>query len=244
MVRRKHEYNKVIQKFTTEDIHQYLSEAMSLVDNMLSIVCFSQKFLEGSIDDFEYFDSIDELGTLNTSTLDAVAFSRATQNEIVAKYLKETISIKDRLYNNISVVRKSGCFFDEEEASKIEAAARNVITGVIYTIVFDFNVFEFAQAVDAGEAEPVIDESFYMYCNSKGRQPEDLANACLDIFNSFRLKLTWFENFPELEDEFYIVMGPNVIAVQDMELNEVDVRAVVNGELTPEDLLAKYNAEE
>ena len=68
---------------------------------------------------------------------------------------------------------------------------------------------------------------------------EQIVKFAKDTRQAFPFHLSIFDDYPELEEDFEAIMGPDLGALIGVDLTIEQVRKIISGAMTPEELLAQ-----
>lgn len=108
--------------------------------------------------------------------------------------------------------------------------ATTIIKNLLFIAYYEFDM----GSVNVQEADGrfYIDEIYDKYCKHYGLDPEECTKIIGDLKSIYKIKLSIFDEHPELEEPFEELMGPNLINVDDDKITLEIVKDVIEGKLT------------
>lgn len=233
----KHEIFKDVHAVEMGTVSAALEEALTICKDVQYIRTKLIELQDGEIDEFELMDEITSYAVFDYSNLSVCKTCAVSVNQIVNKYLKQVLTGLSTFADNLSCATDCVFQIEEDELQTLISQAYNVISGMIFFVLVEFNIFSLTGETTA---DYDIDEVFDGYCRKNQLDPVTEADKLLTLSKEYKMKIDLFDSCPELEDQFYVVMGPNVIGI-DFSLLTLDmVHSVIAGDVTPEQLVAEF----
>lgn len=235
----KHESRNTIKNLTFEEILAFYSElegSLIQISNVLSVVNSV-----GQPDGLDAWDALDELECVvdsepGTQAIASAAAVMEPVNTVVARYLYNLVDPLQSWWSNLKAIVDSGCTLDETWINKIKESSTHLISIISYLIVSDFQLIGSLKV--AAEGTEQFDEIFETHCSKRNVNPVSIATSIYELYKTYQVKFKWFEEYPELEEQFIDIMGPYYEGLQEDMLTLELVKSVISGEITPESLFA------
>lgn len=233
----KHEIFKDVHGVEIGTVSAALEEALTICGDAKYIREMLVQFQNGDIDEFELMDEITSYAVFDYNNLSVCKTCAASVNQVVNKYLKQVLANLGVFSENLSCA--TDCVFQigDDELQTLIDQAYNVVSGMVFFVMVEFNVFSL---IGATTSDYEIDEVFDGYCRKNQLDPIAEADKLLALSKEYKMRIDLFDSCPELEDQFYIIMGPNVIGIDFSMLTLDMVRDVLSGDITPEELVAQF----
>ena len=185
----------------------------------------------GEVEEFEFFQ-LDELEKVlqleSCNILETFASSLCAKDLVTNRRLMSSIDFRKRL---VALVEKVESAYIPLSQKELESIKRLVDQTIGHLTTFVYSQFEMGVTLDAvnDNEEPSVNIDIYKYAESVNKDVLTLEKEVYDAMLKYRPSLPVFEEFPELEEEFYDIAGPYI---QDFELLEdlitsEDVRLVL-----------------
>jgi hypothetical protein len=136
-----------------------------------------------------------------------------------------------------------GC--DKDLLERFKKEVYEVLSQVAYAIRYDFvldQTVESAAKFPGDLKQLVVDHAFSDYCSSNNLDSTETACEIVKISVENKPKLAVFDERPDLEDEYYNVVGPYASDVDEDRLTVKDVEDIIAGKVLPVDLYEHYGS--
>lgn len=229
----KHEIFKDVHPIEMSTVSAAMEEARVLISDIEQIRDSILSFRAGDMDEFELVECTEPYAIFNYSNLSLFNASVASVNQIVNKYLGQVLAKLVTFRDNLN--KATDCVFqlEDDEFTALIDQAYDVISGFVFFVLVEFGVF----AVADGSTD--IDEVFDGYCRKHMLDPKEEATKLKELSNEYRMRVELFDACPEIEELFYVIMGPDVIGVDFTKLTLDMAHDVVTGVITPAQLIAQ-----
>lgn len=236
-----HEIQTVVNNMRKDELFKCFTEAYTVACQLIELRSTLQQWKQGSLDDDELFDSIDELNYFSYNSL--LDFSRwaNSKDTILNKYLSRTMSYFEVVKKNVQIVSDSACVPTDEEYNLLLKGLYSIISGILYFIIHEFNLKTTILAAETKDDVPV-DEIVSHYCASTNKDLLDFVLSVCELGDKFKFKLDFFDDYPNKEEDFERVMGPLVVGIDEATLTISLVDDVIAGKITPAELLEITNS--
>lgn len=242
---KKHEINTAIGHPALTDLEGFLSEALSVTDQIVALLGAIEEF-EQSGDDDDFLDAIDTASVMYLNGLRIFEQCRLSVCPAINKYLARTILTFDELMKLLDTYSTAAMTpVDDNGADGLQTfkeLTKKVVAGMTYFICYEFGLFEFVDNYTDGEEDVDIDEVYHLVTSKSSRinAGEKAAELCA-LALKYKQRLDIFDEYPEKEQEFERVMGPFAVELSEGSLTVELIDQVIHGDLTPQELLAIVN---
>ena len=233
----KHDVSILALCFERDSLISALTEAYQVVQNCKNIESTIKEYTEGSIDEFDVIDTIQDCSSFDLTDLEKFKTYRCSKKLIVNKYLVRVFSDVETLLKKLKRAEDASFCITDDEVKDIQDSIYKVISGMIFFILVEFDVFDCLN--DNGDVVlDSIDEIVVSYCQRYCKEPKDFLTELCNDSKVYTLKFDVFDSNPELELPFQQVMGPSIVGVDEEQLTLDIVKKVIAGDISPEDLVA------
>ena len=232
---KKHYLSEFAGTVPREFVVNSFREAVDLMQDCRKVYQLLQKYEDGEFDEFDLTDEVGLYSSFYVSDLQMYCHCLCSTSVMVNKYMKRTMEQYVSFSENLNKAIKACFCINEDEIKVLLSQAYNVISGVSFFCMVEFNLFD--SIPDTGDVVE-MDEIAFSYCRLTNKDPNDFVRECHEFATSFRPKFDVFDSYPELELEFQKVMGPNIIGVNEEYLTLEMVKEVLSGVTSPEQLVA------
>lgn len=242
-----HEINTIIGHPSLSDLEGFLSEAISLTDQMVSLLNAVKEF-ETNRDDDLLLDEIDTAAVFQFTGLSIFSDCHLSTCISINRYLGKTLvdltSLREML-NKYSMTAMTPVDDNEPDGlHNFEALIKKCIAGVTHFICYEFNLYDYVQQATSDSGNADIDEVYYSVINKSGFM--DALTKAVELCAlslKFKQKLEIFDQYPEKERIFEQLMGPYAAEMNEANLTIELVDALLDGKITPDQLLSATNPE-
>ena len=240
---KKHERNSTIVGISNDKFDAFFSDAISVIytlDPLYKDLC---NFQEGLVEDEEIYDNLEDL-TLKVNNILVIAECFPSVIPANSKYLKKTAYALERLIENVRTIVDSGVYPSNQEVLVLKDEIFTVVGGLAYFLLNDFGIFEMLDGVMENKGSVDIDEIFASYVKSTGANALELGCKLSEFHKNYKFRLDLFDEYPEYEQSFEKLMGPDYNLIPDGVLTIEMVKQVIDGEISSTELVEKLNADE
>ena len=78
----------------------------------------------------------------------------------------------------------------------------------------------------------LCEEIYDKFCKHYGLNPEEYTKSINDLRSIYKIKLNFFDEYPELEEPFEAMMGPNIINIDEDKITLDIVKQVLKGDIS------------
>jgi hypothetical protein len=235
----KHDFSNLVMTPKRENFFDFFLQAYDAINKLQSTIDVIDDYHSGELDEL---DELDELENQNLDSVEAIVlFSRGGFSTKPAMYIcarNVVVHIND--YNTfLSEHVDYGMTLEDSEQDLLSAKCKKIISELLYLLWYEFDVEEQLNRIKAGE--DFIDEIVKMYCDSFCIEQKVILENIETLRDKFPFHLSIFEDYPEYESQFEALMGPLLGAVDEAKISIELVKKVIDGRLTPDELLEELN---
>ena len=238
---KKHESSIVIEEIPVDLFITFYNDAIRAISRLDTLYKQLTEFETEDIDEDELYDILDDF-SIRISTVCQILHLAPSTDLSMNKYLLNTAESLEQLIENINNVVENGVYPSVGDVGILKREIYEVIGGLSYYTVVDFNVPEVLQSATNNETVSV-DEVLDAYIKQNSLDLTDFCKRLLKYYKEYRLKLEFFDEHPELEHEFELTVGPTYNVIPDGVLTVDLVQKVIDGEVSVSDLEAMLNVE-
>lgn len=239
---KKHERNSAIVSISNEKFDAFFSEAIATIyalDPLYKDLC---SFQEGTVEDEEIYDNLEDL-SLKVNNILVISECFPSVIPANSKYLKKTAFALEQLIENVRLIVDSGAYPDNQEVLILKDEIYTVIGGLAYFLLNDFSILEMLDGIAEKQSSVDIDEIFASYVKSTGANALELGCKLSEFHRNYKFRLDLFDEYPEYEQSFEKLMGPDYNLIPDGVLTIEMVRSVIDGEISSVELIEKLNVD-
>lgn len=245
---KKHEINTVIGHPALSDLEYYLSEAMSVCNQLVALLTAVNEFYEDQDDD-ALLDEIDTAAVMQYNGIHIFYDCRLSTCSAINKYLGKTLVLMDKLHEMLekfSLTSMTPVDDDGEDGLKcFKAVIQRCIAGLTHFMCYEFDLFSYVDDFTNGNEKPDIDEVYHgVTAKSNNIDAKTKAIELCSLALKFKQKLEIFDEFPDKEAPFEKIMGPFAAELNEENLTVDLVDKVIDGVLSPQELLDITNPED
>lgn len=237
---KQHEINSIIARFKVEDLETFLAEGINAILKCRHLIDEISNYRGGEMDEDELLDVLDEFH-LESMMLSKCSSGFFSVNRGVNHYLRKTVRSLDRLVRKITTVTESGCYPTDNELDIMLSEANAVVAGLSYILVFEFEMKETLATVGENTVE---DEVVFNYRRKTSKTAESVVKSLIEISEKYKIKLEFFDSYPDLEEPFEAFMGPYLSSINPEHLTIELVTQLLAGEITAEEMFELVKADE
>lgn len=233
----KHEFSNNITTPKREQFFSFFMQLKSGIEILKETLNIEDEAESGDLDPF---DELDALGMQKINDLQGlVNFARGSYSAKPAMYVcaRDTLAHLKNYNKLLSDYVGFGMFLDEESRAVLRNTSTKIISEMAYMLWFEFDLDVHEEKIANGE--DYIDEIVKMYCDTYSVSVEQIVKFAKDTRQAFPFHLSIFDDYPELEEDFEAIMGPDLGALIGVDLTIEQVRKIISGAMTPEELLAQ-----
>lgn len=231
-----HEANTKIGTLSAGNLLDFLNCSVTIVKNLQSFRGeLSEVLGEVSIESLsdDELDSLLELledsVVLDTTPLDLFVMYNYSRWGSLNKYLRDTIYYIKTYNALLEKYVQRWTRPTQEDLVKMKSYCESVLSNLLFIIYFEFDMGSVFEEVSG---RYYIDEIYNKFCNQFGLDPEENSKAIEDLKKVFKIHLAIFDEYPELEEPFSVIMGPNLVDIDEEKLTLDIVTKVISGELS------------
>ena len=247
---KEHQANYTIGKLEPEDLFDFLNQSISIIKGLQSFdeevssyikeVSESDKASSLAKPELETFLSDDEIDEL----LEIIEAAEVQNFNAIIKFYNHCYSTWDSLNayikNTLVTIKEFNLIVKKyssswtcpsyRDLSTLSSYAKDVIQNLLFIVYFEFDM----ESVNCQETDGrfYIDEIYDKFCKHYGLDPEEYTKSINDLKSIYKIKLSFFDEYPELEEPFETMMGPKMINIDEDKLTLEIVKQVLSGELT------------
>lgn len=199
-------------------------------------------------EEFEYFqlDTLETLCDLNVGkTMSIFVKAVGSKNPSTHRRLRMLAQEFGRLRDLAQESTDKYLPLSKREIDNISDYIIECLGQVSYFLYYQFNVDKFMKGYDNDEDELEVDVSMFNYCDSKGYDIAKVAVLINKTMLEHKPTLPVFDEVPELEDQFYDIVGGYVMDFDKLEskLTVDDVKFVIESpDMNFEEFIASIQA--
>lgn len=235
-----HEIQTVVNSMRKDELNACFAEAYTVVNQLIEIRSALERWHQGEDDEDELFDNLDTYSYFAYGNLQHFSDWAVSKDVILNKYLMRVMSSFDVVQKNVHIISESGVVPTQEEYESLRNGLYRVISGILYFIIYEFSLRDTVLAARDSDDVPV-DEVLSHYCASKGKDLIDFVVSVCELGDKYKFKLDFFDDYPDKEADFEKMMGPSIVGIDESALTLDLVNAVIEGRLTPSELLEVMN---
>lgn len=234
-----HEINSIIARFKVDDLVEFMSESIDAIRRCRHLLDEISNYQNGDLDEDELLDELDSF-QLSTTLIARCSSGFFSVNAGINHYLRKTVSSISSLVYLINMITESGCYPTDAEIDKMITKATDVVAGLSYILVYEFKMDE----TIATEDDPVEDEVVFSYRRRLNKGAIEVVKPIVETALKFKIKLEFFDAYPDLEEPFEAFMGPYISSIDQEKLSLELVNQLVSGEITADELFELVKQDE
>jgi hypothetical protein len=197
---KKHERSNLVAVINDESLLKFFGDTVNVISKLDSLYKKLSAFEDGDLDDSEMYDELDDF-QIKVDSINLLAGVFPSTEDTLNKYFKRTNSILIMFQENVYSITDKGIYPTIGEAGILKNEIFDIIGGLSYFLVYDFGIAKTVrEALTVGDYD--IDEIFDSYLKSTNSKVEDFGNYILRKFDAYKFHLDFFDEYPELEEEF------------------------------------------
>mgnify|MGYP004630129371 CR=1 FL=1 len=232
----KHNVSSIAVGFPRDVLVSALSEAINLINDCKVMRETLQNLKDGKADEYDVADLLEDYSIFGTESLSVYRQCNTSDKIEVNKYLNRVFTdlevLKKRLNSAIDVM----CCIEKDEIESLMKSLYKVISGFLYFVLIEFNVFECLSENGTVKDDAEVDEILASYCKRENTAVGKLVDQLYGLSKEFVPKLDIFDSYPELEEPFQSIMGPSSACLDEKFLTLDMIKQVIDGTLSPDDL--------
>ena len=243
MVKR-HESQKIVMTVSNRDFHEFFRECMGIISTFNMVHLDIEDFLADELSADDLFTTLDEM-VIKSTLIREVSYGCVSVDYVANKYLSETISTLDFILKMIhEKFVDIGLFLRKGDAEIVDRYIKQVIGGLSFFLITDFGVLATYKQILEGKKDYDIDEIFELYSAKSGKTIEENCKYLEEIFRTYRIRFDFFDEHPELEEDFEEAAGSWYNLVKPEMLTVPMVQDVISGKIKIEDLISEMEVKE
>lgn len=233
----RHDVNTVVGTLERPVMEDVFLEALRLLRHSKYVHKTICDLEDGKIDSMEATDVLEDFVQMDFQSLSLFCSMRCSVSEMNNKYLERVIMDVHGYHSKLSAA--VDCMFNlkDTEIATLKTVAYDVASGMTFFCSFEFDLLNIISSNEVGDLE--VDELVQAYCDKTLENPVYIAEEVREDMKHYRIRFDVFDAFPELEDEFFAVMGPSITGIDQTSLTIEDVRDVIFGNISPDDLVMR-----
>lgn len=238
---KKHECSGLVKTMTTDELREALSQASSLANSLVEILKACQAYQDGSMDDDSVLDVIDDYHAVNLHELSTFSACYCSKVDAINNYLADTLNEWAWVHTELAKASSKCLVPERSEMQKLCDGLKRVVAGAVYFIMHEFGLFDLMRSDDK---DPAIDEIFKAWIDLNCEDVDNTVAYYCVLYDKFKMRLEVFDEYPEKEMPFEILIGPYYASVDSKKLTVEIVDGLLEGKLTPEDVCTLTGSEE
>lgn len=243
---KEHQANYTIGNLEPEDLFNFLNQSISIVKGLQSfdeeIGDYLKEISENSetnalakpdLETVLTDDDIDEL-------LEIIEAAEIQNFDAIIKFYNHCYSTWDSLNayikNTLVIIKEFNVIVTKYSSSwtcpsfrdlnTLSTYGKDIIKNLLFIVYFEFDM----ESVNCQEKDErfYIDEIYDKFCKHYGLNPEEYTKSINDLRSIYKIKLNFFDEYPELEEPFEAMMGPNIINIDEDKITLDIVKQVLN----------------
>lgn len=240
---KKHLCGSKISKISTEEYLKFFTNMSDVVSKLIPVdEVLLQILNKEDVDEDDIYDDLDDfVCNINYDVLRDVA--RLLPAKILAynKYLQRSVNTLITLVDNVKHLVKTGRTPDETETALLHKEFFSAIGGLTFFMVKEFDMHLTLMQSERGDADVTVDEIVRAYCSSFNLDIPAYCNNLCTFSEAYRYHLDLFDEYPDLEEEFLKVVGPDYYNIPEGFLTKEIVDGVIAGTINFEDLKKEFS---
>jgi hypothetical protein len=238
-------FNTMLSPIDVEEATEVLNEAVSIIEEVYD-------FMELLVPDLEYenshpgedlkqeqLDTLDGLSlSIEYSNLEMFAEGMFSASESTQRRITNAVHYLAQFKERIKAHAEAYIYLTTEEVEVLKELANNILAELAYFTFFEFELDKTADTI-IKKAELEVNIVVHRYTDMQQIPIEHLLISIQRIMKIYRPVLGLFEQYPELEEEFYNVAGPYIKDFEVLtEYVTLDmVKGVISGSLDVETVI-------
>lgn len=239
---KEHQANFSIGHLTVDDLLSFLNQSISAIKQMATFDTEMEEIAEGidsanSLEACLTDDQIDEMLELIEDSIirdyDAIRlfYNHCYSTwESLNSYIRTTLFTIEEFNNVAKKVVDGWTCPTLKEFKTLRNYAVSILTNLIFIVYFEFDMDSVNQEESDGRF--YIDEIYDKYCKQYDFNPEKYSHHLSELKSIYKIKLNFFDEYPELEEPFESIMGPNLANIDESLLTIDLVKQVLSGEIS------------
>ena len=243
----KHESNNTIRDLSENELIDFVDQAMKVIRNSKEILDALQQTADGDIDEDDELDLLESCHADDIKSLIVFKNTAASVYNSINYYVESLCDVILNNNRNIDEIVDSGVYVTDEWAEILKKENERIIGGLCYVLWYEFNVDSYYNTIN--DASPEIDQVLKGYFDTNNIDVASGIEALRADKETYKFKLMVFDEYPEKEDDFLRLMGPDIGGIDPEALTIELVNKVLSGDMTPQELcdtikLNKYSFED
>lgn len=228
---KKHEVDCTMANVTRSLCHDFFIEAVSVISQLASVDEELTALIDDGVDPYDVYDALEEL-ELGISSSVMFASYMPSEDLALNKYLRRTVSNLQALKENIEQLVITGRAPDAEDARILHNELFATVGGLAYFLLTDFGVLETSLQIKLNQGDYNIDEIVDSYLKATNLSADVFCTQMCDYATTYKYHLDLFDEYPELEEKFESLLGPDYYNIPEDVLTKEIVQDVIDGVLT------------
>ena len=214
----------------SKNVDEFVKESFTILNSLLKVSKVSMNDVEYQnsvalpVEDYPYFqlDVLTEFTDVSgLQSLKLMAKSLSARDLVTNRRLKSALDYKEKLMSVIEQVTTAYIPLSSEDIASVASLDKQALGNLATFIYYQFGLDLTIDSAE-NESEVVANINVYQYAEATNMDVVVLAREVEKVMKDFRPTLPVFEEFPELEEEFYDIAG---VYVQDFEALESEITA-------------------
>ena len=251
-IMKEHPVNLSIGRLGADDLLKFLNQSVAIITSMGNVDSEFKTVLENvkdsnSLEEGLTDDQIDELLELIEDSIIRdydgikVFYEHCYSTwEALNSYIRTTLFTIEAFNEISNKIVSSWTCPTIKEFKTLHNYCISIVTNLIFIIYFEFDM----DSVNSEEnGRFYIDEIYDKYCKQYGFDPETCTQNMSELKGIYKIRLDFFDEYPELEEPFETIMGPNLANTDEGKLTIGLVKQVLSGEISDSQLydIVKYD---
>lgn len=240
---KKHEVSNLIFAASKDDMGSFFDAAVRTICSLDKLYEVLVAFEDGDFTEDEVYDELVEYEFVDTNVLLTVGRGFVSITDSYNKYLNRTADVYEVLVSNVMQLVGDGRDPDNDDVDILKKEIAYVIGGLSYFLVCDFNIADTLKHYNADASNYEIDEVFDSYVKFNGLAVDDACMLLIEFSDRYKFRLDFFDGYPELEEPFMEITGPDYNLIPEGSLTIDIVKGIIEGKVRIDDFLESLNME-
>lgn len=238
-----HDINTELAKMDSRHIDEVFEECMNILEDvsMLEEVLYEDRYMKMEGASLEHLDDVrlDMISMLDFNLkfnmLSDFNNGFLSGSKATLRRVKAGVHYLDLLESIVKEISEPYLPPTTKQVEDLREVTYHVLGEISYFTYYQFNLDLSKETLDNSK-ELEVNVSVKAYMDSTGKSIEDIISSVRKVMDSHKPNLTIFEAFPEIEEEFFSVVGVYLKDFESMEelITPDLVLKVVKGEIEPE----------
>lgn len=226
---KKHEISTTGVGITDEEIYNAFAEIWKLTKLLDNLHSSCESFDNEEFDDDDLSDECETVRFL-VPNFKRMVDAHASTLPRVDRYGKEILLQLDFLRDTM---KESQAIFFADGTTQLKSRIKSTIGYLSYWLYHEFSI----------EDTEDVDSIVRLYINANpGITIELIRDKIQNWMEKYGVPVSIFDAIPELENEFWAIMGPDAAEIDEKFITAEDVADLVAGKISPSDVLQRVDA--